>query len=185
MEIIKTDFSGLVVIKPDVFNDTRGYFFESFNTAIYKNAGIDFHPVQDNESRSSKGVIRGLHYQLKPHDQAKLIRVIEGKIFDVALDIRKDSPTFGKWYGIELDSESKTQLFIPKGFAHGFSVLSEYAIFSYKCDAFYNPQSERGIRFDDPALNIDWKIPAELGVVSDKDKAHPFFSEAEMNFKFE
>ena len=134
MEIIKTGFNGLLVIEPDVFADKRGYFFESFNAESYRKAGIDFIPVQDNESRSSRGVIRGLHYQLKPHDQAKLIRVIEGKIFDVALDIRKESPTYGKWFGIELDSESKKQLFIPRGFAHGFSVLSEVAVILYKVD---------------------------------------------------
>jgi dTDP-4-dehydrorhamnose 3,5-epimerase len=183
MEIIKTDFTGLFVIKPDVFNDKRGYFFESFNTTTYKNAGIDFHPVQDNESRSSKGVIRGLHYQLKPHDQAKLIRVIEGKIFDVALDIRKDSPTFGKWYGIELDSESKTQLFIPKGFAHGFSVLSEIAVILYKVDNIYNKLSERGISLNDPELSIDWRLGKTPPVISEKDLRNPPLHGADNNFK--
>jgi dTDP-4-dehydrorhamnose 3,5-epimerase len=182
MEIIKTDFNGLVVIKPDVFTDKRGYFFESFNVSSYRNAGIDFSPVQDNESRSSKGVIRGLHYQLRPHDQAKLIRVIEGKIFDVALDIRKGSVTYGKWYGIELDSESKTQLFIPKGFAHGFSVLSEIAVILYKVDNIYNRLSERGISLNDPDLAIDWRLGKTTPVISEKDMKNPSLPNADNNF---
>jgi dTDP-4-dehydrorhamnose 3,5-epimerase len=182
MEIVKTGFNGLVVIKPDVFTDSRGYFFESFNTASYKNAGIDFLPVQDNESRSSKGVIRGLHYQLRPYHQAKLIRVIEGKIFDVALDIRKDSPTFRKWFGIELDSNSKTQLFIPGGFAHGFSVLSDIAVILYKVDNIYNKLSERGINLNDPDLNIDWKLGNVSPVISEKDLKNPLFRDADNNF---
>ncbi len=182
MEIIKTDFSGLFVIKPDVFSDKRGYFFESFNTVAYKNAGIDFMPVQDNESRSSKGVIRGLHYQLRPHDQAKLIRVIEGKIYDVALDIRKGSATYGKWYGIELDSEHKTQLFIPKGFAHGFSVLSEIAVILYKVDNIYNKLSERGISLNDNDLAIDWRLGETIPVISEKDTKNPPLHKADNNF---
>lgn len=182
MEILKTGFNGLVVIKPDVFSDSRGYFFESFNTASYKNAGIDFMPVQDNESRSSKGVIRGLHYQLCPHQQAKLIRVIEGKIFDVALDIRKDSQTYGKWFGIELDSNSKTQLFIPGGFAHGFSVLSDIAVILYKVDNIYNKLSERGINLNDPDLKIDWKLGNISPVISEKDLKSPLFKDADNNF---
>jgi len=182
MEILKTGFNGLVVIKPDVFSDSRGYFFESFNTASYKNAGIDFIPVQDNESRSSKGVIRGLHYQLRPHQQAKLIRVIEGKIFDVALDIRKDSQTYGKWFGIELDSNSKTQLFIPGGFAHGFSVLSDIAVILYKVDNIYNKLSERGINLNDPDLKIGWKLGNISPVISEKDLKSPLFKDADNNF---
>ena len=134
MKITETGFKGLLVIVPAIYADNRGYFFESFNSDTFLKAGISFSPVQDNESRSSKGVIRGLHYQLKPFDQAKLIRVIEGKILDVALDLRKASRTFGKWYGVELDSETKNQLLIPRGFAHGFSVLSDVAIIQYKCD---------------------------------------------------
>lgn len=182
MEIIKTGFNGLLVIEPDVFADKRGYFFESFNTESYRRVGIDFIPVQDNESRSSRGVIRGLHYQLKPHDQAKLIRVIEGKIFDVALDIRKESPTYGKWFGIELDSESKKQLFIPRGFAHGFSVLSEVAVILYKVDSLYNKAAERGIDLADPALAIDWKLGTITPLVSEKDTYHPALSQADNNF---
>lgn len=182
MKIIETGFEGLVVIQPKVFSDTRGYFFESYKHETFLKAGISFTPVQDNESRSAKGVIRGLHYQLRPLDQAKLIRVVVGKIFDVAVDIRKKSSTYGKWYGIELDSENKTQLFIPKGFAHGFSVLSDIAVIQYKCDNTYNPQYERGIALNDPLLNIDWKLGDENPIISEKDMKHPFLSDAENNF---
>lgn len=182
MKIIETGFKGLIVIKPVIYTDTRGYFFESFNHLIFKNEGIDFTPVQDNESKSIRGVIRGLHYQLNPFPQAKLIRVVVGKILDVALDIRKDSLTFGKWFGIELDSENKDQLFIPHGFAHGFSVLSEIAVIQYKCDSVYNPKFERGININDPALDIYWKLGATVPIVSDKDMAQPLLRDAEMNF---
>jgi dTDP-4-dehydrorhamnose 3,5-epimerase len=182
MKIIKTGFNGLLVIKPDVFTDNRGYFFESFNAEAYRNAGINFLPVQDNESRSSLGVIRGLHYQLRPHDQAKLIRVIEGNIFDVAVDIRKDSSTYGKWFGIELNSENKTQLFIPRGFAHGFSVLSDVAVILYKVDNIYNKLSERGIALNDPGLAIDWKLGKISPVISDKDMKNPALNKADNNF---
>jgi len=182
MKTIETGFEGLVIIKPDIYSDNRGYFFESFNYESFKNVGISFSPVQDNESKSSKGVIRGLHYQLKPFDQAKLIRVIEGKIFDVVLDLRKGLSTFGKWYGIELDSEAKNQLFIPKGFAHGFSVLSEKAIILYKCDNLYNPNYERGIALNDPYLDIDWRTGAVVPIISVKDSKNPPFREAEYNF---
>jgi len=182
MEIIETGFDGLLIIKPKIYSDTRGYFFESFNQETYDKAGIHFVPVQDNESRSSKGVIRGLHYQLKPYDQAKLIRVIEGKIYDVALDLRKNSATFGKWYGIELDSGSKIQLFIPKGFAHGFSVLSDEAIILYKTDNLYNRLSERGIALDDPDLKIDWHTRDQKPIISQKDTNNPRIKDAEINF---
>jgi dTDP-4-dehydrorhamnose 3,5-epimerase len=182
MKIIETGFRNLIVIKPTLFTDSRGYFFESFNQTFLKNSGVDFVPVQDNESKSSKGVVRGLHYQLKPFDQAKLIRVIEGRIFDVALDLRRGQSTFGKWYGIEIDSESKTQLLIPRGFAHGFSVLSDTAVVQYKCDNFYNPKCERGIFAGDPALNIDWKTDPDDRTMSDKDIKHPMFMDAEYNF---
>ncbi len=182
MKTIETGFKDLLKIKPDVYSDNRGYFFESFNYESFKNAGISFSPVQDNESESLKGVIRGLHYQLKPFDQAKLIRVITGKIFDVALDLRKDSLTFGKWYGTELDSETKNQLFIPKGFAHGFSVLSEKAIILYKCDNLYNPKYERGIALNDPYLDINWKTGKSGQIISEKDTKYPPFREAEYNF---
>jgi dTDP-4-dehydrorhamnose 3,5-epimerase len=182
MKIIETGFKGLIVIKPEIHNDIRGYFFESYNQVDFRNAGISFSPLQDNESKSSKGVIRGLHYQLKPFDQAKLIRVIEGKIFDLALDLRKDSLTFGKWFGVELDSVAKEQVFIPRGFAHGFSVLSDIAIIQYKCDNFYNQQHERGIAVNDPELDINWKTGSTLPVISEKDLKHPLFRNAEINF---
>jgi len=182
MKIIETGFRGLFIIKPTLHSDDRGYFFESFNQALLKNSGVLFNPVQDNESKSSKGVIRGLHYQLMPFDQAKLIRVIEGKIFDVALDIRKDSLTFGKWFGIELDAETKDQFMIPRGFAHGFSVLSEFAVIQYKCDNFYNPQYERGIALNDPELDINWKLGSATPIVSEKDLRHPLFRDADHNF---
>jgi dTDP-4-dehydrorhamnose 3,5-epimerase len=182
MNITETEFKGLFIIQPKVFTDSRGYFFESFNKNILSNAGIDFNPVQDNESKSSKGVIRGLHYQLNPQAQAKLIRVIEGRIFDVAVDLREGSATFGKWYGTELDSESKKQLMIPRGFAHGFSVLSDIAVIQYKCDNIYNPQLERGINLRDKELNIDWGLDEISPIISDKDLKNPDFRSAEMNF---
>lgn len=182
MKIIETGFSGLVVIKPDVYTDTRGYFFESFNLESMKKMGIDFRPKQDNESKSMRGVIRGLHYQLNPYAQAKLIRVVEGKIFDVALDLRKQSMTFGKWFGVEIDSVNKDQVFIPAGFAHGFSVLSETAVILYKCDNLYNKEYERGISVADPVIDIDWKLGGVKSVISDKDLGQPPFSKAEYNF---
>ncbi|MBG0860600.1 MAG: dTDP-4-dehydrorhamnose 3,5-epimerase [Bacteroidales bacterium] len=182
MKIIETGFKDLVVVQPDVFTDSRGYFFESYKYKSFMEAGISFAPVQDNESKSVRGVIRGLHYQLRPFDQAKLIRVVVGKIFDVAVDLRKDSATSGKWYGIDLDSENKTQLFIPKGFAHGFSVLSDVAIIQYKCDNVYNREYERGISLKDPFLGIDWKTEPDKAIISDKDLKHPGFLEAEKNF---
>jgi dTDP-4-dehydrorhamnose 3,5-epimerase len=182
MEIIETGFEGLLIIQPKVYPDSRGYFFESFRLETFLMAGIHFNPVQDNESKSVKEVIRGLHYQLNPFAQAKLIRVVSGKIYDVAVDLRKNSKTFGKWYGIDLDSENKTQFFIPKGFAHGFSVLSETAVIQYKCDNLYNPQAERGISLNDPELNINWKVEKGIPVISDKDLKLPVFKLAEKNF---
>jgi dTDP-4-dehydrorhamnose 3,5-epimerase len=182
MKIIETGFKGLLIIKPTIHYDSRGYFFESFNQSVLNNAGIVFNPVQDNESRSSKGVIRGLHYQLLPFGQTKLIRVVEGKIFDVALDIRKDSLTYGKWFGTELDSETKDQFLIPKGFAHGFSVLSDIAVIQYKCDNVYNPQYERGIALNDPSLDINWKLGSITPLISEKDLKHPLMNDAETNF---
>ncbi len=184
MKISETGLKGLIVIEPRVFNDSRGYFFESYNQERFTEAGIEFRPVQDNESKSTLGVIRGLHYQLNPQAQSKLIRVVQGSIFDVALDIRKGSPTFGKWFGIELDSETKKQLFIPRGFAHGFSVLSETAVIQYKCDNVYNPQLERGINLNDPVINIDWKLNNQPPVISDRDLRNPDFERAEYNFNY-
>lgn len=185
MKIIETPIPGLLIIEPRVFADERGYFFESFNKNKFAENGLVSNYVQDNESKSHYGVIRGLHYQLAPYAQTKLIRVVRGTVYDVAVDLREGSPTFGKWYGVIVSASNKRQFYIPKGFAHGFSVLSEYAIFSYKCDDFYNPQAERGVRFDDPALNIDWMLPNELQVISDKDKLLPFLAGADINFKFE
>jgi dTDP-4-dehydrorhamnose 3,5-epimerase len=182
MKIIETGFKGLVVIRPKIFADDRGYFFESFNHVTLSNLGIQFTPVQDNESRSSKGVIRGLHYQLEPFAQSKMIRVVEGRIYDVALDLRRKSRTFGKWFGIDLNSESKELVLIPRGFAHGFSVLSDYAIIQYKCDNVYNQNYERGIFINDPSLDINWKTGPAVQVISDKDLKQPLFADAEMNF---
>lgn len=182
MKFTETGFNGLYIVEPLIHKDNRGYFMESFNKDSFKKSGISFEPVQDNESRSVIGVIRGLHYQLKPYDQAKLIRVIEGKIYDVALDLRKDSRTFGKWFGLELDSENKKFLFIPRGFAHGFSVLSTNAVIQYKCDNFYNRGYDRGISLTDPSIAIDWKTDMSSAIISDKDRNNPTFENAEMNF---
>ncbi|MGQ7869264.1 dTDP-4-dehydrorhamnose 3,5-epimerase [Sunxiuqinia sp. sy24] len=182
MKITETPIDGLLVLTPRVFQDERGYFLESFNARELEDAGISRPFVQDNESKSSRGVIRGLHYQLEPYAQAKLVRVIEGAVFDVAVDLRKDSPTFGQWYGVELTGENKKQFYVPRGFAHGFSVLSETAVFAYKCDAYYHPQSERGIRYNDPELQIDWRIDEKEALISGKDQANPLFREAEYNF---
>ena len=169
MKTQTTDIEGIVIIEPQVFGDSRGYFMETYQKEKYAAAGIDVTFVQDNESMSSYGVIRGLHYQAEPFAQAKLIRVVAGRVLDVAVDIRKNSPTFGKVFTLELSSENKLQLFLPHGIAHGFAVLSETAIFTYKCDNFYAPQYEHTIRYDDPSLNIDWKIPLAERIISPKD----------------
>ena len=170
MKTQTTYIEGIVIVEPQVFGDSRGYFMETYQKEKYAAAGIDVTFVQDNESMSSYGVIRGLHYQAEPFAQAKLIRVVAGRVLDVAVDIRKNSPTFGKVFTLELSSENKLQIFLPHGIAHGFAVLSDYAIFTYKCDNFYAPQSERTIRFDDPILNIDWRIPIDQRIISEKDK---------------
>ncbi|TKG96150.1 dTDP-4-dehydrorhamnose 3,5-epimerase [Puteibacter caeruleilacunae] len=185
MKLIETPIKGLVVLEPRVFTDNRGYFFESYNEDNLRQLGIDTKFVQDNESSSEYGTVRGLHYQLDPHAQCKLVRVISGRVFDVAVDLRKDSETFGQWFGVELTGENKKQLYIPRGFAHGFSVLSENAVFAYKCDNLYAPQSERGIAWDDPALNIDWGVGRDQAIVSAKDLKNPQFDKAEMNFSIE
>lgn len=182
MNFIKTDIKDLVIIEPKVIEDERGYFYESFNLKEFCTNCMDCAFVQDNQSKSSFGVIRGLHFQLNPNAQSKLVRVVQGVIFDVAVDIRIGSPTFGKWFGVELSDENKKQLFIPKGFAHGFSVLSETAVVFYKCDNLYAPQSERGINIYDKQLNIDWKVSKERAIISNKDKVNPEFSEVENNF---
>ncbi len=182
MKITETGFQGLLIFEPVVFEDNRGYFMESFNKEILRKAGIAFEPVQDNESSSVKGVIRGLHYQLRPFEQAKLIRVKEGKILDVVLDLRRTSKTYGKWFSAELSAESRKQLFIPRGFAHGFSVLSKTAVIQYKCDNYYKPAFERGIALNDPSLGIDWKTDMSKAIISEKDSKSPYFRDAENNF---
>jgi dTDP-4-dehydrorhamnose 3,5-epimerase len=169
MPFIETGIPGLLVFEPKVFEDSRGHFFESYNTQTFLQQGINIKFVQDNQSKSSYGVIRGLHFQNPPHAQAKLVRALAGKILDVAVDIRTGSPTYGKVFAVELSAENKKQLFIPAGFAHGFSVLSDVAEVLYKCDNYYNKESEGGIIYNDPSLNIDWQIPADKAIVSDKD----------------
>jgi dTDP-4-dehydrorhamnose 3,5-epimerase len=184
MKIIETPLPGLLIVEPKVFEDSRGYFLESYQHQRYIDAGIESHFIQDNESKSVRGVVRGLHYQLNPFAQAKLVRVVQGTVFDVAVDLRKGSPTFGRWYGLELNSNSKKQLFVPRGFAHGFSVLSETAVFSYKCDNSYNRDTERAINAFDPKLGIDWQLNESECNVSEKDKLAPMFNDTEINFIF-
>ena len=182
MNVQTTPLSGILIIEPRVFNDSRGYFYEAWNESTFLEQGIGGHFVQDNQSKSSYGVIRGLHYQLNPYAQAKLIRALEGSILDVVVDIRKDSPTHGQHYSLELSAGNHRQLYIPAGFAHGFSVLSPTATILYKCDHPYNKESEAGIRFDDPALGIDWKINRENAIISDRDQAQPLFRDSRNNF---
>lgn len=173
MNIIKTPIEGLLVIEPKVFCDARGYFVETYNEARYREAGIDAQFVQDNQSCSSYGVVRGLHFQRPPYTQAKLVCCTVGRVLDVAVDLRPDSPTYGQHYAVELTEDNHRQFFIPKGFAHGFSVLSDKAIFTYKCDELYHPEADGGLLLSDPALGIDWMIPEEARIISDKDTKHP------------
>ncbi|MGC8803931.1 MAG: dTDP-4-dehydrorhamnose 3,5-epimerase [Bacteroidales bacterium] len=182
MEKIATPIADLYILEPKVFRDERGYFTELFNQKKFQELGFTYQFIQDNQSSSTYGVIRGLHYQLAPFAQTKLVRAVRGRIFDVAVDLRKGSPTFGKWYGVELSEDNFRQLLIPRGFAHGFSVLSETAIVHYKCDNLYHPQSERGINYNDPILAIDWQVPHDRAIVSPKDRMWPNFDKAEMNF---
>lgn len=172
MNFIKTAIDGVVIVEPRIFKDDRGYFFESYNEQEFISNGITNRFVQDNQSKSSYGVVRGLHCQLGEHAQAKLVRVLAGKVLDVAVDFRKDSPTFLQYVAVELSAENNRQLFIPRGFLHGFSVLSEIAVFAYKCDNLYCKESEFGIRFDDPTIGVDWQVPADKILVSDKDRMH-------------
>jgi len=183
MPFTATEFPGLFIFEPVVLKDDRGYFFESYNEQTFQQQGILTRFIQDNQSFSRYGVIRGLHYQVEPHPQAKLIRVLQGKILDVALDIRKGSPTYGRFMSVELSADNKRQFLIPRGFAHGFSVLSDTAEVSYKCDGLYDKSSEGGIRFDDPQLNIDWQLPPDKAIVSSKDLALPVFAVCRNNFK--
>ncbi len=182
MIVTPTSIADLLIIQPNKLTDSRGFFLESYNQVRYMEHGILNQFVQDNLSCSQYGVIRGLHYQLAPHAQAKLVQVIKGKIIDAVVDLRKESPTFGKSFSIELSEDNGLQLMIPKGFAHGFSVLSQEVLFSYKCDALYHKESERGIVFNDPALKINWQIPNGKEIISDKDSHHPLFKDAEFNF---
>lgn len=181
MDFFNTPIAGLLVLAPRVFNDNRGYFFESYNKNTLAEIGIHADFVQDNESYSCQNTLRGLHFQKPPFAQAKLVRVIEGRVWDVAVDLRKDSPTFGQWFGVELSAENKKQFFIPRGFAHGFSVLSKTAKFAYKCDNFYNKASEGAILFNDPDLHIDWKIDTALSNLSAKDKLNQPFAKYKEN----
>ncbi|MCD8270312.1 MAG: dTDP-4-dehydrorhamnose 3,5-epimerase [Parabacteroides sp.] len=185
MNYIETEIPGVWIIEPKVFTDARGYFMEAFKQAEFEQHIGKIQFVQDNESCSSKGVLRGLHYQLAPYSQSKLVRVITGRVLDVAVDLRAGSPTFGKYVSVELSAENKRQFFIPQGFAHGFHVLSEEAVFTYKVDNPYMPSHERGLRFDDPAIGIDWQI-ADINAVnlSEKDTKAPLLSEAEYNFTY-
>lgn len=173
MEVIKTNIEGVIIIEPRIFKDDRGYFFESFSQREFEEKVCKTTFVQDNESKSGYGVLRGLHFQKPPFAQSKLVRVIKGAVLDVAVDIRKGSPTFGQYVSVELTGDNHRQFFIPRGFAHGFSVLSEEVIFQYKCDNFYSPQSEGAIAWNDPDLNIDWRIPVEEVILSEKDSKHP------------
>ena len=183
MEVIKTLIEGVVIIEPRLFKDDRGYFFEAFSQREFEEKVCKTTFVQDNESKSSYGVIRGLHFQKPPFAQSKLVRVVKGAVLDVAVDIRKESPTFGRHVAVELTEENHRQFFIPRGFAHGFSVLSEEVVFQYKCDNFYAPECEGAIAWDDPELGIDWRIPMDKAILSEKDRKHPILKE--LNFTFD
>lgn len=183
MNIIATPLENLIIIEPRIFNDERGYFFESYNNKTFQTAtGLDIVWVQDNQARSTKNVLRGLHFQNEPHAQTKLIRALEGAIWDVVIDLRRDSKTFGQWFGVELSATNKRQLLVPKGFAHGYSVLTETAEVFYKCDDFYSKEDEGGVLYNDPEIGIDWKINIEDAIVSEKDLAQSRFSEGKFKF---
>ena len=184
MPIVKTDFPDLLIFEPKIWEDSRGYFYESYNKNSFSAEGVHINFVQDNQASSSFGVIRGLHFQSEPYAQTKLLRVLSGAIIDVAVDIRQGSPTYGKSYAIELSAENKKQLLVPKGFAHGYSVISETAEVFYKCDEFYNKESEGGIAFNDVALQINWQIPAGKEVISEKDLHHPSLASCKNTFVF-
>lgn len=185
INVIKTSIEGVFVIEPKVFGDERGYFLESFNAKEFQEkTGIDVTFVQDNESKSKYGVLRGMHFQLPPYTQSKLVRVVKGKVLDVVVDIRKGSPTYGKYEMCELTEENHRQFFVPKGMAHGFAVLSEEAIFQYKCDDFYHPEAEGAIAWDDHNIAIQWPIPSEDVILSEKDKHHPCLKDFESPFNF-
>ena len=185
MEVIKTELGGVLILKPKIFNDARGYFFESYNKRQFEQAigrEVDF--VQDNESASTRGVMRGLHFQRPPFTQAKLVRCVRGRVLDVAVDIRKGSPTFGRHVAVELSESNHLQFFIPRGFAHGFAVLSDEAVFQYKCDNYYEPSADGGISILDDSLGIDWQIPAQEALLPEKDSRHPLLQDFETPFEF-
>ena len=184
MEVIKTEIDGVVIIEPRIFNDDRGYFYESFSQREFEEKVCRTTFVQDNQSKSSYGVVRGLHFQKPPYSQSKLVRCIKGAVLDVAVDIRRGSPTFGKYVAVELTEENHRQFFVPRGFAHGFAVLSEEAVFQYKCDNFYNKESEGSVAWNDPELAIDWRIPAEKVVLSEKDKLSKNIADADFLFDY-
>ena len=181
MELISTTIPDVLLLRPRCFRDERGYFMESFNEETFRRVtGLSTRFVQDNEAYSRRGVVRGLHYQLAPHAQAKLVRVVSGRVLDVAVDIRKSSPTFGRYVAVELSAENGLQLYIPEGFAHGYAVLSDEAVFQYKCSDYYHPEAEAGIAFDDPQLAIAWPIPQAEMILSEKDRRHPGFVDAQL-----
>ena len=181
MELISTTIPDVLLLRPRCFRDERGYFMESFNEETFRRVtGLSTRFVQDNEAYSRRGVVRGLHYQLAPHAQAKLVRVVSGRVLDVAVDIRKSSPTFGRYVAVELSAENGLQLYIPEGYAHGFAVLSDEAVFHYKCSDYYHPEAEAGIAFDDPQLAIAWPISQAEMILSEKDRCHPSFAEAKL-----
>lgn len=185
MNVIRTDIDDVLIIEPRVFGDERGYFFESYNQEEFRKAtGMDITFVQDNESKSKYGVLRGLHYQLPPYAQSKLVRVVKGSVLDVAVDIRKDSPTFGKYVSTELTEENHRQFFLPRGMAHGFVVLSPEAIFQYKCDNLYHPEVEGAVAWDDPTIGIHWPIPAADIILSEKDKHHAYLKDSLSSFEY-
>lgn len=184
MNIIRTEIPEVVIIEPKVFGDNRGYFFESFSERDFAVQVREVKFVQDNESKSCYGVLRGLHFQKPPHAQSKLVRVVKGCVLDVAADIRKGSPTFGKYVAVELSEDNHRQFFVPRGFAHGFAVLSEEAVFQYKCDNYYAPQSEGAVAWDDPDLAIDWKVPSDKVILSEKDRNHPMLKDAPEIFDY-
>ena len=184
MEVINTDIEGVVIIEPRIFRDERGYFYESFSQREFEEKVCRTTFVQDNQSKSSYGVLRGLHFQKPPYAQSKLVRCIKGTVLDVAVDIRKGSPTFGKYVAVELSEDNHRQFFIPRGFAHGFAVLSDEAVFQYKCDNFYNKESEGAVAWDDPELCIDWKVPADKVLLSEKDKQNKCIADADFLFDF-
>lgn len=183
MNVIQTEIPGVVIIEPRIFGDSRGYFFESFSERIFKEQVADVDFVQDNESKSCYGVVRGLHFQKPPYTQSKLVRVVKGRVLDVAVDLRKGSPTYGKHISVELTEDNHRQFFVPRGFAHGFAVLSEEAICQYKCDNYYAPQSEGAVAWNDPELGIDWGLPAEDAILSEKDMKHPLLKDLDSPFE--